>query len=57
MNTKDSLGLSLLAEFEDKVNDLVIHYDMDEHDKDLELFRDINSRFMKNYYLAKQRYL
>lgn len=55
MNSKDSLGLSLLAEFEDKVNDLVIHYDLDEHDKDLELLRDINSRFMKNYYLAKHR--
>lgn len=57
MNEKDELGLSLLAEFKDKVNELVIHYDLDEDDNDLELLREINSKFMQNYYLARQRYL
>lgn len=57
MNERDDLGFSLLAEFEDKINDIVIHNDLDYNDWDLELLRKINSDFLQNYYTAKQRYV
>lgn len=56
MNEEDDLGLSLLPEFENKINDLVVYYDLDENDRDLELLRKINGDFLQNYYSVKQRY-
>lgn len=57
MSEKDILGLSFLEEFEDKINDLVVYYDLDENDGDLTLLRKINRNFLQKYYNAKERYV
>ncbi|GMS83172.1 hypothetical protein PENTCL1PPCAC_5347, partial [Pristionchus entomophagus] len=55
LNEKDNLGLTFLREFEDQMNDLVVYYDLDENDRDLELLRTMNSLFSQEYYRAKTR--
>ncbi|GMT06889.1 hypothetical protein PENTCL1PPCAC_29062, partial [Pristionchus entomophagus] len=55
LTEKESLGLTILTEFEDNMKDLVAYYDLDENDRDLELLRSVNNKFTQEYYQAKLR--
>ncbi|GMT06066.1 hypothetical protein PENTCL1PPCAC_28240, partial [Pristionchus entomophagus] len=55
LHEKDELGLSLLPQFEDTIKDMVLHYDLDEDDRDLHLLRAIKDKFLQGYYQAKTR--
>ncbi|GMT06615.1 hypothetical protein PENTCL1PPCAC_28789 [Pristionchus entomophagus] len=55
LNEKDDLGLMFLSQFEDKINEMVVYYDLDESDRDLDLLRELNSKFTELYYQAKMK--
>lgn len=53
---KDNLRRSLLNEYEDKINDIVVYFDLDENNRDLELLKVIENKYKSSYESARKRH-